>query len=96
MKKGLFWFSYVVSGICFLLTIIAFVIGFIEHMHDTGGFQAVFKILETPITGFIKLTNGYIQKSVIEIILLIIVSYLLPAYFIVMTNILKRKKEQER
>ncbi|WP_088808677.1 MULTISPECIES: hypothetical protein [Listeria] len=94
MKKSLFWISYVIAGICFLLAIVAFVIGFIQHMHDAGGFQAVFKILETPITGFIKLTNGYIQKSTLEIIILIIVSYILPAYFVVMTMLLKRKREQ--
>ncbi len=95
MKKSLFWITYVIAGICFLLAIVAFIIGFIQHMHDTGGFQAVFKILETPITGFIKLTNGYIQKSILEIIILIFVSYILPAYFIVMTILMKRKRERE-
>ncbi|WP_239256454.1 hypothetical protein [Listeria ilorinensis] len=92
MKKGLFWFSYILAGLCTILTAIAIVIGFIHHMHDTGAWRSVIQILETPITGFIKMTNGYIQKSVIEVILLVIVSYILPIYFFIATHFIRRNR----
>ncbi|EUJ48397.1 hypothetical protein [Paenilisteria rocourtiae] len=91
-KRGLFWLAYIISGICFVLTIVVFIIGFFHHMHDTGGIKSVIQILETPITGFIKLTNGTIQKSVIEIILLCIVSYVLPTFFCIATHYIRKNK----
>lgn len=93
-KKALFWFTYVVAGICFILTIIAFLVGFFHHMHDTGGWRSVIQILETPITGFIKMTGGYIGKGILEVIILIIVSYCLPIYFCFATHYLKVKRRE--
>ncbi|KGL37712.1 hypothetical protein BMT55_08570 [Listeria newyorkensis] len=91
-KRALFWLAYVISGICFVLTIIAFGIGFFHHMHDTGGMKSVIQILETPITGFIKLTSGTIQKSVLEVILLCIVSYVLPTFFCIATHYIRKNR----
>ncbi|MBC6314115.1 hypothetical protein [Listeria grandensis] len=93
-KRALFWIAYVVSGICFVLTILAFVVGFFHHMHDTGGIKSVIKILETPITGFIQLTNGFIQKSVMEVVLLSIVSYVLPTFFCIVTHYIRKNRRQ--
>lgn len=93
-KKALFWFAYVVAGICFVLTIIAFGVGFFHHMHDTGGWRSVIQILETPITGFIKMTGGYIGKGILEVIILIIVSYVLPIFFCFATHYLKVKRRE--
>ncbi|MBC2257651.1 hypothetical protein [Listeria booriae] len=92
LKRTLFWILYVISGICFVLTIVAFIIGFMHHLHDTGGWRSVIQILETPITGFIKLTQGYIQKSVTEVILLCIVSYVLPTFFCIATHYIRKNK----
>ncbi len=93
-KKALFWFAYVVAGICFVLTIIAFGVGFFHHMHDTGGWRSVIQILETPITGFVKMTGGYIGKGILEVIILIIVSYALPIFFCFATHYLKVKRRE--
>ncbi|EMQ7559209.1 hypothetical protein WJY09_002731 [Listeria monocytogenes] len=93
-KKALFWFAYVVAGICFLLTIVAFIVGFIHHMHDTGGWRSVIQILETSITGFVKMTGGYIGKGILEVIILIIVSYVLPIFFCFATHYLKVKRRE--
>lgn len=94
-KKIIFWFVYLLAAICFVLTIIAFFIGFLHHMHDTGGLHSVLQILATPITGFLKMSKGTIEKSFLEILLLVIVSYLMPILFLILTSLLKKRREQE-
>lgn len=94
-KKITFWFVYLVAAVCFVLTIIAFFIGFLHHLHDTGGWRSVIEILATPITGFLKMTKGVIEKSFFEMLLLVVVSYIMPILFIVFTSLLKKRRQLE-
>ncbi|MBC1921032.1 hypothetical protein [Listeria grayi] len=94
-KKITFWVVYLVAAVCFVLTIIAFFIGFLHHLHDTGGWRSVIEILATPITGFLKMTKGVIEKSFFDMLLLVVVSYIMPILFIVFTSLLKKRRQLE-